>query len=505
MRGAEQDGESVTVELVDADEPGHLAGPAVPPALGEAPDGAPAPDPRERRRRWALGGVGGAVVLGLVATSVVVTLQDARRAAEREEALAAVGIRLADLSGPLEEVWRASGHVAAVAGDLVVLNVPGLPGVLRAVDPVDGRVVWEVVQDGSEWCEVWNPAWAEIVDAAQRGEVVDVSHVPDATDLVCGNNGSGDTSGVDPGEVGGVRVVDLATGVDVWARQMPGRIVGANPAADGLVVTRAQPDGALVVTGLAVADGAERWEHRVAVPDDLDVSWAWAYVFGGVVHVRGPDGSVLVALDAATGEEAEPIDEADMLTGAGAVTLADGARVEVAYTPAGPTGTVRGPDGEERFTFRGNLWVPTVVEPSAADPLLVVVPGAVSELAALDPRSGQELWRTELRTAVGGAEGLRFGDVVVGGVPTMAAFHLLSGQRLWQVETDDEASVGLVTDGTRLLVALREDGGRYLAAIRLRDGGEAWRVPVDGPPWSGQVAGDGTVVLQRDALVVGYR
>jgi len=510
VRGTGQDGENVSVELVDVDERGQRVALAAAPGAGgewgeEAPHGARR-DPRERRRRWVLGGVGGAVVLGLVAASVVVTLQDARRAAERKEALAAVGVRLADLSDPLEEVWRTDGYVAAATGDLVVLDVAGVPRALRGVDSADGRVLWEVTQDDTEWCHVWNPAWAELVAATERGEVVDAADIPDPTVLVCGSSATGDTSEVGPEETGRVRVVDVATGVDAWVRQMAGRMIATDTAADVVVVTRAVPDAALVVTGLDAADGGERWEHVVPTPEDFDDPWVWAHVFAGVVHLRGPDGSVVAALDAATGEPTEPVDEAGMFLRDSTVRLDDGATVELAYTPGGPTGTVRGPGGEERFTFHGDIWTPFVVEPSAADPLLVVPPGPGNRLTALDPRTGEELWSTDMgATYLGGADGLRFGDLVVGGGPLLAAVHLLSGERVWQVETDDEAAVGLVTDGSRLLVPLDEDGDRWLAAIGLRDGLEAWRIPLDGPPWTGRVVGDGTVLLQRDNVVVAYR
>ncbi len=529
MRAAEADGETVPVELLEVDSPDALH-PAVPltdgpgpsaveAGLTDAPVAVAAASATERRRRRAVLATGCAVLVGLAGVGVGVTVLDARRAQERWDALAELGVPLVDLAEPLTEVWRAEGAwlMTEMAGAVLVQTDGSAPG-FRAVDLSTGATRWELDGLANEWCQPWDPSWEALRSAVTRGEAVRPEEVPWPSSLVCASSGISDLAEVPRDTTSDVRVVDVATGSLTASFRLDGRLVAADPVAGGLVVSRTVAGGDVVLARLALPDGAVEWERRIGPPVGQSDPWLWTQLVDGVVHLNASDGTVLQALDARTGEDAAPVTGAEPFYGL-RQELADGTQVEVTYdTQSGaPEGTVRGPDGEERFRFTGELWTPLVVDGSPDDPLLVLRPGADGGLVALDPRTGETRWRADLSTGetrwradltgqhLGGGGALQLGGVVVGGMPTLAAFDLATGERLWEVPTDVLSSVGLVTDGSRLAVPVQEGAVHYLAAVGLRSGLEEWRIGVDAPAFYWQVMRDGTVLAQHEGMIVAYR
>lgn len=500
-----RDDDIVRLDLVEVDSADALAR-----SEGSTASAAPAlegaDDERGPGRRllrgWRGVAVGGAVVVALAAVGGVLALRDAREIEDRREAFEQAGLPFVDLASPLSEAWRLEDSwLAATTADVLVVG-SGSPSATmwRGVDPVTGRVRWEVPgADG--WCRAWNPR-----DAAARPPTV-----PSDPTLLAVVDARFD--GALPTGAAGtdVRVLDLATGQERATLLFPGDVVSIEPVGESVVAVAVGMDGAFSVARASLAGGS-LWTAptpfstvgQAAVPA-LDVS-----VVDGVVFLLTFDGVPVAAFDLETGAALEPGD-GGLPSPAGRLALADGGRAETLVTTqrmadgryylGEPVVAVTGPDGAVRFRADGRLLVPEFSDDAAPERLLVAGTGdGASGFAALDVGTGEVAWSAPepvlgLRLLVGG--------VLVHESLGVVALDLSSGERLWQYEASIRVPGRPVTDGTRVLVVGAGDGGRSLVALDLRTGAEAWSVPTPAVTGLDAVPG-GVVVSTRDGLI-GYR
>jgi outer membrane protein assembly factor BamB len=231
-----------------------------------------------------------------------------------------------------------------------------------------------------------------------------------------------------------LRAVDLESGAVLWERQSPaGRIWGElAPAGDSVVTTetRVNPEaGADDFVALDITTGDERWRSQFT---GLDGSIAML----GDVGVYG--GGRRVVYDAATADELWHTDE-------------------VVSSVARPTAQL--------LTLE--------VEPQWDQALGGVDPDAVPELWAVDPRTGEERWRTSLAGAIDGYDGP-------------------------PIEIDGRLLVGLTeTDSS-----IESDEAGLLVALDPSDGHELWRlVRRDGVTTTPVATPHGLVVLTADGTI----
>lgn len=454
-------------------------------------------------RGWRGVVVAAAVLLVLVAVGGVLALRDARESEARRQAIERAGLPFVDLAAPLTEAWRLEDSwLAATTAEVLVVG-SGSPSatVWRGVDPVTGRIRWELPgADG--WCRAWDPREAGAGASATAGEPTLLAVVDVRFDGALPTG----TAGTD------VRVLDLATGEEVATLLFPGDVVSIEPVGESVVAVAVGTDGALSVTRTDLA-GHTVWTVRTpystvgqaAVPA-LDVA-----VARGVVSLLTFDGVPVAALDVETGAALES-DDGGLPSPATRLTLADGGQAETLVTTqrlsdgryylGEPTVAVRGPDGAVRFRVDGRLLVPAFSDDVAPDRLLVARAGDGGwELSAIGADAGEVVWSARepvlaLRLQVRGI-------VVHESAGVVAALDAASGRRLWQ----HGALVGLpgrpVTDGSRVLVAGTGDGGRTLDALDLRTGAPAWSIPA--PPVVSLDAVPGGVVVGTGDAVIAYR
>lgn len=493
MRGGDDD--TVPVDLIEVDDPDALR------EIGDhgEPVGAPSlQDARvgRRRRRRVLAGVSAAVVLAVSGTGIAMSVLDERRAEARWDALAARGLPLVRLGSPLEEAWRLDfgGYPIATSGDRLVVQAwepTATNSPFRGIDMTTGEVVWERADLGAGWCTQWNPAWAEdgTADVGTLwglfgGSSADVAA---ATLLVCADSGFGGLLPA-PGATATVRAVEIGTGREVGSVVVEGGVLSFNPVGDDVVVTSVAADGTIDVARVALVGGAERWRAQtdLAAVDDGGIFVSpWPQVVDGLLYLVSPEGALLEVRSVDTGDAVQAASIPSALSAARLV-LADGSTVEAFYPGtfdfAGgeeqidvPTVTVRGPDGEERFSVEGELWSPLFSDGSMADRVVVSRWGrGASSLAALDVETGEELWTAR---APWSSTVLQVDGVVVTGSGYLSAIDLRTGEELWERQVGADFGMAPITDGSRVLVPLVEGTTTSLAALDIRTGTEVWRSP----------------------------
>ncbi|MFE6969041.1 PQQ-binding-like beta-propeller repeat protein [Isoptericola sp. NPDC057653] len=527
-----------TFELVPDDEREDDGRPG--PAGDDAPDAAPLRHRAaerwrglSRRGRVLVAGSAAVVVVAVAAAAVVPGMLEAR--AERLRADAARGLPgvVTDLTEPLAETWKVAageGGVAVLA-DGVLLTSEGT--VLTGIDSGTGTEIWQ--QDVGE-----NPTCAPGQTFGPRGALP-------AERVVC--FGGPDRSRV-------VTVLDAA-GTVVGTRDLDGvgdPLVGvastepqAWPAADGTIavvapltaVTVPKPDDdspdALVralrgagwtdptlrledaLTGETVAEatvrlrndqleGCERYEEHdgkvtvEAVPwVDTSATWTNLYVCGGGVSVAA-DGAVRDLATAGGAPETLP-GGGTVVPGESSSTYYDAAGDEVATVPGWPLPPPVDTDPDGAFL--------SLEGPAQDEAGLGVDSGA----ATRDGGSG-------LRLTASGRDGSALWSVPTEGFPSVAArvagtvvvtddarvfaVDAATGAERWSLddtlERDDqgvgEQVDGVVTDGTRVLLAISDETGSdpRLLALDARDGRTVWQADLRGNLGT-LVAVDGHVVM----------
>lgn len=478
-----------------------------------------------RRRRRVLLMISAAVVLGLGATGVALAVVDARRADARWDALVDRGLPVVHLDEPLQEVWRSeeAGWPTVVTAEVVVVQGWSrtlADSVWRGVDTATGEVLWERADPGLGWCVAWNPAWPETVNQEVAAGLVPPatasSAIADPTGLLCAEDTFGGAR-PEPGTTSTLRALDLATGRDTGVVTVEGSLMSFELAGRAPVLASVTPDGSIDVTRVDLVSDTEVWTARadVVALDQADgYLGVWAQLYDDAVVLASPDGEVMGAYDLETGEPVPGLRQLPVADRVQVVWLPDGTRVAVdyalepvddgsgGYIVGTPTVTVTGPDGDERFTVEGELWMPTFSDGSAADRIVVLRAGPDGPLlVALDVVTGEELWTS---TEMWSSTLLQVDGVVVAGSGYMSATDLRTGEELWEHRGAALGPVAAVTDGTRFVVPTDDEDTDALVALDIRTGAEAWRIPTVPGIQQIDVVDDGVLVTTASALVL-YR
>ena len=160
------------------------------------------------------------------------------------------------------------------------------------------------------------------------------------------------------------------------------------------------------------------------------------------------------------------------------VTAQEDAWPVVGRTPAHEA-VAEGPAPPYRVAWETELpGGPPVAPPVLGAGLLVVV--GRSEVAALDPESGESVWSVARVEGTGGAPVVA-GDLVLfvegeGDDATVVALTASDGEPAWRAEIDSPSSGGVTAAGERAYVATRAG---TLYALDLEDGSVAWTFPED--------------------------
>ncbi len=449
---------------------------------------------RARRLRW----VGLAVMIALVGTIVAATVIDNRRDAARRAALAELGWVLPPLGGPLEEVWRASGGwVIGTAGDVILVqDETGLA--IRALDAGTGAVQWEREGAPGESCFPLYDYRATL------------SRYPVSETLICVPLDMYAFEGLpDPGFTASLTAVDATSGADLGSLVVHGSVLVQDAVEDDLLLTYLDKDAGLGVVRWNPRSG-EVWSYR-SPPGLLPDGMFWRSDTGGWVYGLG-DGVLQLtdglALDVATGRETAVagVDPAASFSGHVQV-LPDDARAQWYWGNGirgwSTEGRVLNADGTLRFEVEGEPWFVAATDGSFPDLFMTLRPDG--SVAALDPTSGGELWSVP-DLAESWPVFLLDGVLVASGQGAVTALDARDGTQLWQVDTEWAANNSVPTDGEVVLVQIAEHPGSVIAAVGLRTGEEAWRVPGTGLAsyWDLVPVGDGLVLL-TDSEIVGYR
>ncbi|MFF7608319.1 PQQ-binding-like beta-propeller repeat protein [Streptomyces parvulus] len=331
------------------------------PAPGAAPDAPAAAGRRRLGKRAAL--VAGALCLtvlgGLVAVQVLDGGAPARGTPTAQTAPGGFGTweaKPAGEGGGMPQCSYAQRRLLCAR-----------PGLVYAVDPADGGVLWR-----------------HAVEESVRGEPPVLS---------------GGLVQPETGLLGPQEALDPATGEPKWQADLPA-YDGMRTVGDMIVLTRA--DG--MVTGVDSASGRTRWAHRIpgqAVP--YFTSFAGERRPAAYATSETADGSRtrVTAVDPASGEvrwEAE-LEGSLALVGAaeGSVylvpeeTVHGDARAVVRYTPA---------TGETR---RADLPIPVEQAVAGVHGDTVYLAGAGGSLVAVDMAAGRQKWRLETGVSRGSA------------------------------------------------------------------------------------------------------
>ena len=189
---------------------------------------------------------------------------------------------------------------------------------------------------------------------------------------------------------GTVTAIDLAEGTVAWQQPLGAQLATPLAAADGLVFVGLQGDRDTqpVIVALDAATGEERWRHEPLAPSAL-VSAVSVGDGSAFAVFTGLSETVVVAVDLADGAErwnrrvGGTIDpSAPPVVGDGAIYVTD---------LAGHTRALDAATGEERWDFASN----TLVLRGA--PILVgstlLVPAVNGEIDGIDVASGELVWR----------------------------------------------------------------------------------------------------------------
>lgn len=439
----------VEVELVEVD--GWV------PASG---DDDPRPDWRDLLRRvpprvWAV--VAGAVALAVAVTGTAGWLADR---AESDRLARTDGLTV-PLAAPLQEVWRTTrDEPVGVVGDVLVMT--GMSGAL-GVALSDGSTRWQHVTQGSSWC--WFVRDEDLdLDSAWSGGLEEVD--PASALLACADL----PFGYRPGSRTVVTVLDPSTGEVARQVEIPGE--HPVPVADGVATLTVDAERRVVGGRWSLRTGETVWEHVGEPVEELGVD-VWPWGDGAALVLELPQ--VTVRVDLATGEPAGPAADARG-------TSRDVQRVEL---PDGGTATTRvvdeerlelvvaDADGEQRFTTAGHV-VDTRVHDGTAPGTLLIVSSGRDGMMAVDARTGDELWRTELDPW---NVMVLSGRVVVRTEERLAALDARTGETVWAHDDRSSLEGSLVTDGRVLLTLGREDGETFLVARDAQTGEETWRLP----------------------------
>jgi hypothetical protein len=395
-------------------------------------------------------GLAGALVLGLnVATET------------RSTAAAA---RLAEVPGVLETVrtpgptWmRTDVLLLGVVEDVVLVS--SVTHMVEALDARTGAVRWTVGEAGaSGWCTLL----ADDLQGIQFERTV--PWLPGGRrQLACHRSGWWSDGPEDTlRRRTRVELVDAVTGRTTSAVEEDGRLVTSLLLDGDLVPVVAHEDGTVVVN---------RWDPRTGAP-------VWRTVSSPGVATPDAVGTAV-------------LHDARTLTVRGqtrtTVALADG----VPLPSHLPVVIRRVPASSPRGAL-----VTDAAEPAA----LVHRPGGTRVVVPGAGRAVRELWRVPAggRATVVAEVG---GVLLLGRTAEAVAHDRRTGSVLWRTETAAGVEPVPLTDGDVVLLPVPGSGTTDLAALRLSDGFEVWRVPLPRGTRLLVPADSAVVVQARDGVV----
>ncbi len=306
--------------------------------------------------------------------------------------------------------------------------------------------------------------------------------------------------------------LDVATGVQVSSVTLDGELLYSEGVDGNTVLSFVRSDAGVTVLRLDPHTGEVLWTYRSGsgvLPQGVFGSWNYGTV-DGVLRING-EFDLSIALDDGTVVASSPGDTADSTVPV--ARLADGGTVEWVYERTGPAATVRGlePDGTARFEVSGSPWWFGRADGSAADLVLVQQQqqqGSVaadaqgSQVVALDAATGETLWSVP---DLNGTPIALIDGVALTSGATAGAIDIRSGRQLWELPVDQSVYVDPLTDGELVLVPVREARTLQLAAVSVRTGTEAWRMPL--PVGTSEVSSTlgGLVLATTGTELIAYR
>ncbi|MCL3859787.1 PQQ-binding-like beta-propeller repeat protein [Actinotalea sp. K2] len=271
-----------------------------------------------------------------------------------------------------------------------------------------------------------------------------------------------------------VVVVDSATGTTVHDVTVDGVLLTAEPVGRDLLLALGLPDGRVRVSRWDLGTGAWRWDHVAATPAQA------GQVGAGVAVGRGPDVLRIgdLSLDLATGEEVDPTIARRAPLRYQEHLLPGGARASWSWYPEGRSG--RG-----RITSTGSARTVPLAGPPLVPPLtdtsqpgtLVVLTTRGDRLRGVDLRSGQVRWsRPFWGDAAVQATAQVDGVMVLDDGATVTALDVRTGETLWEASVEPAVTrESALTDGTVVVLPVRDAGALLLEARRIVDGEVVWR------------------------------
>lgn len=416
---------------------------------------------RYRRRAVACA----VLALGVGATTSVV---DARQAAARAAAFAAMPAVLAAAPGPPSVAWRVPGRVVSDEDDRLLV-VDG--ATLRAVDPATGNALWTASDEAGRAASVGGCFAVDESLRPDRAPADDGGGPRDLVACVAAAPVGGPASGAETGAR--VVVVDSTTGRTRHAVTTDGAPLLVEPVGRDLLVAAARSDGRVRVTRWDLAAGAPAWDRVSPQP----------VLTGGaadVVERRARSLTVnAFAVDLASGDEIDAAAERRRPYPYGEAILPGGARASWSWRDGGTfrLGRVAGGDASASYTLPGPPLRPRVTDDSDAG-VLVVRPARGDRLRGLHLRTGRLRWTQPYpATSSLHATALVDGVLLVDDADTVTALDVRTGTSLWRARVEPTATGGAaITDGEVVLLPLREAGGALqLVAHRIADGAVRWR------------------------------
>jgi outer membrane protein assembly factor BamB len=262
--------------------------------------------------------------------------------------------------------------------------------------------------------------------------------------------------------------VDLGEGAVASSRELPAN-AEATVVRDTLVIG-AEQDGAFLLVGSNLTDGAERW--RTEVPDLISASGSSGWLTSGGDHVFVLGAAGTWAVDPTDGrvqarEDSLYTGRSDALVG---IPSTGGMRTRLLGEDGAGTATV---EGYPLYVSPDDGSAPAIQPVSAPD-------GAGSVLRGIDSATGDVRW--ERRAEIGPrSHYLLLDGVLYGSDPTTVwAVDAETGAERWAMSAAPVEERGLMTDGRHLLrTELESDSGELvLSAYALGTGRRAWTTPV---------------------------
>lgn len=419
-------------------------------------------DDRVRGRR-GFTVVGIAILLVLGVTVAVVNLVEGRQATALRAALADAPGFLSPLGDGLTRLWSIPDARPLVAvGDLILLEHGGL----EAVDSTSGEVRWS------------RPMPRAGLNDCLAADLADAPDVFMCVGPAIAAVGRGHASVI-------ARVLDASSGAELVHLRQPGVLVEAKVLDDDAVSVLYQSDGTLVVIRWDLASGAEVWRYDSPAPVGSGDVAELQFLHWGTRELGFGAGQWL-AIDLESGLETTQVVDPGALHWTESVPLAGGSaatwRAGLHYVPSGvgpsgepfADGVVLGPDGSRRFDLPAPAWQSALDDGSVPGVLLLMTNGPMPELQGIDSVTGEPLWTAdslmvqEPLARIDGVALVRDGSAVI-------AIRISDGRELWRIVTEQVHGYQALTDGELVLLARRDDAGKFIAAHRLDDGTEVWR------------------------------